>query len=421
LQYDVVRNPHKPSETFYDNIYSLEASHTLTVTKDGKVKKERYWDIDLESKTDISFEYQKKTFIDLFTSSIQRRLRSDVPVGSSLSGGLDSSSIVMLIDQIKGKNQVQKTFSARFENFSKDEGNFMNYVIQSTNIEPHFTWPDESGFLADFEKLCYHQEEPFGSASIFAQWEVMKLAKENNVTVLLDGQGADEVAAGYVHYFKKYYGQLYRENKSLYKEELQKFNEYYEKRFTLSIAEKLNSLTPDLFLRFKNTDLSKIIRKKDFIDNNFYRSMLNLEYPYEVFCDLDKDLKFSTCTYGLQELLRYCDRNSMAFSREVRLPFLDHNLVEFIFSLPATSKIHGGVSKYIIRESMRGVVPNQILDRKEKVGYEPPQKSWLKNNNLQELMKSSQHKLEKENIIKKDIKLPSNDESWKLLIAGFYI
>jgi asparagine synthase (glutamine-hydrolysing) len=421
LQYDVVRNPHKPDETFYENIYSLESSHCMTISRSGQVSKRRYWEINFSNKTKLSFEEQKTAFTELFTSSVSRRLRSDVPVGSSLSGGLDSSSIVMLIDRLKTKDQVQKTFSARFENFSKDEGQFMQYAIDAAKIEPHFTWPNEAKFVADFEKLCYHQEEPFGSASIFAQWEVMKLAKENEVTVLLDGQGADEIAAGYEHYFRKYYGQLYRENPSFYREELKAYEAYYGSPFKLSYPEKLNALYPEWFLKFKRSKISKRIRKKSFIHSHLFNEMTHLEYPYEVSYNLDKDLHFSTFTYGLHELLRYCDRNSMAFSREVRLPFLNHQLVEFLFSLPNSSKIKGGVTKYIIREAMRGIVPSEIIDRKEKVGYEPPQKKWLENKILKDRIHEYQSKLEKEKVISKNLKNIDHEVLWKILIVGQYL
>src|SRR6185436_3921985 len=119
-------------------------------------------------------------FRELFTLSVSRRLRSDVPVGSSLSGGLDSSSIVMLIDRMKKAGRVQKTFSARFENFIRDEGKYMQLVIDKTSVEPHFVFPTVESAIKNLHTISYHQEEPIGSASVMAQFEVMKLAKENH-------------------------------------------------------------------------------------------------------------------------------------------------------------------------------------------------------------------------------------------------
>lgn len=423
LQYNIVRNPNKPSDTFYEQIFSLEPSHSLTINNEGKILKEQYWDINTSIITDLTLEEQKDKFFELFSYSVKKRLRSDVPVGSSLSGGLDSSSIVMMMDKLKANNQVQKTFSARFENFSKDEGCFINHVIQSSNIEPYMTWPDEETFISDFEKLCFHQEEPFESTSIFAQWQVMKLAKENNVVVLLDGQGADEIAGGYSHYFKKYYGQLYRENKNLYNREMSLYNAAHGAPFELSIKEKFSSQLPKISSKFKQSKLFKFINKKAFFHNDLIKSIIDNDYPYQLNYDLNKDLKYSTFTYGLQELLRYCDRNSMAFSREVRLPFLDYKLVEFMFSLPPSSKINGGISKFIIREALKNTVPSEIINRKEKVGFETPQDKWLNNKVIIDLYDSSISKLKSSNILKKNFDpfKESKQVNWQLLISGYYI
>jgi asparagine synthase (glutamine-hydrolysing) len=421
LNFDLVRNPSKPDHTLYRNVFLLEAAHYLKIDHQGKLYCQRYWDIDLEQKTNIALNEAKERFLALFTQSIDRRLRSDVAVGSSLSGGLDSSSIVAVINKIKGNNQVQKTFSARFENFEKDEGHYIDLVVDSTNTSAFYTWPDEQKFLTEFENLCYHQEEPFGSASIFAQWEVMKLAKEHHVTVLLDGQGADEIVAGYHHDFKKYYGELFRTNKFKLATELNSYEQYYGKKFNLSAATKFQSVFPDLTYSLKNSLISKFLRKNPNLNFDFYKQYADCSYPYKINFDLNKDLKDETLHYGLHELLRYADRNSMAFSREIRLPFLDYKIVEFLFSLPNEYKIKDGITKYIVRKSMSGIVPQEIIDRKEKIGYEPPQKKWMESKNINEVFEDSLMKLVKNGYIKKHLKLDQNTEKWPLLIAGFYI
>lgn len=421
LNYNAVRNPNEPNKTFYKDIFSLEVSHYLTINLNGQLTKSQYWDLDLTAKVDISFDRAKEEFLSLFTKSIQRRLRSDVPVGSSLSGGLDSSSIVAMVSRIKGKGQIQKTFSARFENFEKDEGTYMSQIVKLTNAEDYYTWPDENKLFEDFEKMCYHQEEPFGSSSIFAQWEVMKLAKEQNVTVLLDGQGADEIGGGYEHYFRKFYGQLYRTNKTEYTTELKKYKEFHNDEYRHLFIDKLIATHPIFFQKVKNITAVKYFMKNSLLSKEFFVNNFRLPYPHIVQFDLSKDLKYNTLTYGLQDLLRFCDRNSMAFSREVRLPFLSHQLVEFLFSLPDNYKINGGVTKVIIRQSMRGIVPNEILDRKDKIGYEPPQKRWLASKNFIELIKDSEEKLKKQNIIQAKSQRFDNEEQWKILMAGYFL
>ena len=158
LGYGLVTNPQKKSDTFFKDIYRLEPAHYLIIKKDGKLTKKQYWDIDLNKKLDISLEQATEKFYELLETSIQRRLRSDVPVGSSLSGGLDSSTIVTIIDKLKGKNQIQKTFSARFANFEKDEGEYMQAVINACNVEPHFTWLEADELLSQIDKVFYHQK-----------------------------------------------------------------------------------------------------------------------------------------------------------------------------------------------------------------------------------------------------------------------
>ncbi|HLG35625.1 MAG TPA: asparagine synthase (glutamine-hydrolyzing), partial [Bacteroidia bacterium] len=187
LLYSALEDSADRSSTFYENIIQLEASHYLLVSADKTFVKKRYWDIDINVRDhDITEKDAAAKFRELLTLSVRRRLRSDVPVGSSLSGGLDSSSIVMLIDRMKKDGRVQKTFSARFENFIRDEGRFMQMVIDKSNVEPHFVFPTVKSAIENMKMVAYHQEEPIGSTSIMAQYEVMKLAKENNIKVLLD-------------------------------------------------------------------------------------------------------------------------------------------------------------------------------------------------------------------------------------------
>ncbi len=421
LNFNLVRNENKPSNTFYKDIFMLEPGHYICIDRYGSTTITKYWDINLNEKLDIDFNQAKVTFLDLFTNSIKKRLRSDVPVGSSLSGGLDSSSISILIEKLKKEGQVQKTFSARFENFEKDEGVFMQMVVDKTNIDPYYTWPNENKFVEDFEKLCFHQDEPFGSASIFAQWEVMKLAKQQNVTVLLDGQGADEIAAGYQNYFKKYYGELFRTNKILLKNELQAYENFYGKKFNLTSSVKLQALFPEFTYNVKNSLVSKFIRRNKTLSSEFIDEYIGSKYPYNINYELNKDLKDSTIKYGLHELLRYADRNSMAFSREIRLPFLDHKIVEFLFSLPSEYKINGGITKFIFRKAFSGIVPIGILDRREKIGFEPPQKKWLHSNYIDDIFEDSLLKLKQKGVIKKNINIKSDIDKWPLLIAGYYI
>ncbi len=345
------------TETFFNGIEKLEPAHYLIIDADKSITIKRYWDIDLNAeKFNGSIEQAAEKFLELFTNSINIRLRSDVAIGSSLSGGLDSSSIVMLIDALKGKDLKQNTFSARFKDFAKDEGTHIDAVIKACkNMQVHYTWPDKDYFEKVFDTVTYHQDEPYVSASIVAQYAVMELAKQNNVTVLLDGQGADEQLAGYLPYYHLYLNKLFYSNPKLYKTE---FKAYQTKH---QLACNYKSPADNETWRMKIGRYKKLYLGQPLPNQN----------------DFTNSLKSSTTHTGLTDLLRYADRNSMAQSREVRLPFLSHKLVEFVFSLPDEFKLNDGWTKFVLRKSMTEILPNSICWRVDKIGYDTPQETWF--------------------------------------------
>lgn len=395
-----LENSNQITETFYQSIEKLDAAHYLMINADKKISIQKYWDIQTHLKPfEGTIEQAAELFLQLFTDSIRLRLRSDVAVGSSLSGGLDSSSIVMLIDALKGNEINQNTFSARFKNFSKDEGEHIEAVVKACkNVNVHYTWPDIDYFEESFEKVTYHQDEPFGSASIVAQYSVMELAKKNNVTVLLDGQGADEYLAGYLPYYHTYLSQLFYSNSNLYESEISAYNLFHQ----LSSPYLNNSKTESVRMK-----LGRIRRK-----------ILNQNLPGTK--SLHSVLKENTTVNGLKELLRYADRNSMAHSREVRLPFLSHKLVEFVFSLPDEFKLNNGWTKFVLRKSMDKILPPSICWRVDKIGYEPPQHLWIKSDRFnQEIQQTSKI------LSIKRINDVSNEsvfnQDWRLLMASKFI
>ncbi len=254
--------------------------------------------------------------------------------------------------------------------------------------------------MNDWNKLCYHQEEPFGSASIYAQYKVYELAKQHDVKVLLDGQGADETLAGYHKYYKWYWQELFRKRKLSGSKELKAAK-------AIGVTEKFNfkniiaSYFPDFTtIVLEHQYLLKAIRQED-LEKDFVKlQSKEAYYTTPGYFTLNGVLHFNTCIHGLEELLRYADRNSMAHGREVRLPFLSHELVEFIFSLPSNYKIRNGWTKWLLRETMKNKLPESITWRKEKVGFEPPQKTWMQNKQMQEAIQEAKRKLVTEKILK---------------------
>lgn len=397
-----VDNPDDQDETFFNDISKLPPSNFLKYKRnEHEIIIEKYWDIDLENKDEkITDQEAIAKFNELFTQSVTRRMRSDVPVGTSLSGGIDSSSIVGVTHLLQTGSDSHKCFTAIFPGFEKDEFKQASQVAENFNLR-HFTVaPSSDDLLNDMEKIFYHQEEPFGSASILAQYKVYELAKQHNVKVLLDGQGADETLGGYLKYYKWYWQELFRERKLKSSGELTAAHQ-------LGVKEKFSALNvvATLFPDFASVFLERQYLVNALSHDDLTRDFIRLQskeayYTTPTIFNLNGVLYFNTCLHGLEELLRYADRNSMAHGREVRLPFLNHELVEFVFSLPSHFKIRQGWTKWLLRKSMEDKIAGEIAWRRDKVGFEPPQLKWMEDNRVQEAMQESKRKLVNEKILR---------------------
>jgi len=418
LLYNTTEDTYDNTSTFYNNIYQLAPSSYFKVSSSKTITQTKYWDIDLDHTIDISFDDAQKKFRELFINSIQLRLRSDVAVGSSLSGGLDSSSIVMLIDQLKAKDHTQKTFSARFKNFKNDEGKFMQYVIDSTNAEAYFVYPTAESTLNNLTKILHHQEEPIGSLSVAAQFEVMQLTKKNGVTVLQDGQGADEILGGYPGYYNAYLLELYKTNRTQYKIEIDAHNKFYASTNTPTPFNfKTHSLHYATHKKLANHVKNLKSNNSSFfmgIHPNIVQQFKKSPNPLIREPNLKQRLYDSIFKRGLTELLRYSDRNAMANAIEVRLPFLSHHLVEFLFSLPNEYLLKEGWTKYILRKSLEKYLPQEITWRKDKIGYEAPQQEWQNNSYFKEKINASIKKLQSEKVINK----ANSSLNWQYLMLN---
>ncbi len=399
-----VQNCVDKEQTFFNDIYSLPPAHFFKYKPFGqKLAVKKYWRLDKEIKISISPNEAIEKFNSLFTASVEKRLRSDVPVGTSLSGGLDSSSIIATLQQLKIN---PKTFSAVFPGFEKDESAYINLLTDKFKLSNFKTQPTADGIISDFEKICYHQEEPFQSGSIFAQYKVFELAKQHDVKVLLDGQGADETLAGYHKYIHWYLQEVLSRHKLGAAQK--------EKKALLKNKIPFSWGLKNYFAAFLPMHAAMHLEKKEYQKTmhqpNITPEFLGLQRGREwegihkpVVTKLNDILHFNTTELGLEELLRYADRNSMAHGREVRLPFLDHQLVEFIFSLPANLKIHDGWTKFLLRKAMDKKLPDEIIGRKDKIGYEPPQQQWMENKALQEYIHEAKKKLVTAKILRQNV------------------
>jgi asparagine synthase (glutamine-hydrolysing) len=434
LAFGYVQDPKHPEKTFYREILKLPAaSYFHYDLESGQLNIEKYWDIQPDQvNEDISEAEAMAKLDELLSASVKRRLRSDVPIGSSLSGGLDSSIIVSLLDRLDKHQQIKrKTFSASFPGFEKDETAYQKIIIENTSVDPHFVYPDEQSFLLNFKQIGYHQDEPFSSASINIQYEVFRKAKEEGTVVLLDGQGADEIFAGYHGYYFAYFDELKKYNAPALKREYAQYRELHNKNTINKTIELhrfhgLRGMVPAGVKRMANKHLVKLPAARKIFSPDFFAANRNSFFaPHENFTTLNQSLYYSVFKMGLEELLRYADRNSMAHSREVRLPFLNHELVQFVFSLPGHFKIHEGWTKWILRKAYNGAIDDRIIWRKDKIGYEPPQSKWLNHAEFR-------GQIEKGIALMKEHKIMNprmgNDKSmargplqWKLAMMGYYM
>jgi asparagine synthase (glutamine-hydrolysing) len=362
-----------PDKNLFSDIQQLKPGCNLSFNcATQQIAEEEYYKLS-ENLNEIDERKAEQKFSELLDSAVQLHLRSDVETGSALSGGLDSSTLVALAsDQLSGKNF--KTFTAAYQNNSVDESAYAEMVSFSRkNIQSFKTFPNAADYWKDIDKLIWHQDLPIGSTSMFAQWEVMKKASEQKVKVLLDGQGADEILGGYYNFAGIYLiSQLKKFHLSKYFRE----HKLLKENFTPAI----NTAIGRAGFYFLPAFVQKQLRSKkrlsfDFISGKYQDEMRKTEVPERGGKSFQEQSLLSI-RFGLQDLLRYEDRNSMAFSIESRVPFLDHRLVEFCLSLPDDMKIKDGWTKYILRKKAAKVLPAQVTWRKDKMGFLTPQQAW---------------------------------------------
>ena len=331
-----------------------------------------------------SFEEAAERFAELFRSSVSLQLRADVPVGSCLSGGLDSSSIVCTANQAfrtRGEAFSQLAFSATSDDPRVDESAWVRLVVEQTGVEVHSRTPDMSEVPDLLDRLTWHQDEPFGSTSILAQWVVFELARKQGVTVMLDGQGADEQLAGYHPYFAWRFQELLRQGRIA---ELGR-DVIATRRVHGGFPSGLVPFSAYLMLPTSVARLGGRVVKAPTQNPDAWldRSVLGISGHPDPHAGSRQpsvralSLEQLTRT-NLPMLLRYEDRNSMAHSVEARVPFLDHRLVEFVTGLPSGHLIGEGTTKRVLREAMRGAIPEPIRNRRDKIGFQTAEERWMR-------------------------------------------
>ncbi len=403
-----VKNPVDLSQTFYKNINCLPQSHFIKLSlREGKNEITPYWDVDKETIVAINEAEAIEQFQHLFHTSVQRRLRSDVAVGTSLSGGLDSSAVAAAIKIQKSGALV---FTASFPGFEKDETAYAKLVASHFHLQHFTTAPTADEFVNDLHKIIHHQEEPFQSASIYTQYKVYELAKQYGIKVILDGQGADEILGGYHKYIHWFLQEQYKSRKpEAMSRELRSFA---ENKITVDWGwkNKLAARFPEIAAVQLESKVYKEIKFGAGINLEYVKEHINKQTLYKpIVRKLNDLLYFNTMQFGLEELLRYADRNSMVHGVEVRLPFLNHELVQFIFSLPSSFKMQNGFTKSVLRKSIDSLLPKEIVWRTDKIGYEPPQQQWMRHPSMMKHLQKAKQQLVDEKILSKNVLQQRNE------------
>jgi asparagine synthase (glutamine-hydrolysing) len=382
------------AETLFDGVQQLRGGECATVDADRRAPTMRlrrwYQVIQLDQRPPLSGATAAEQFRALLTDAVRLHLRADVPVGSCLSGGLDSSSIVCLmsrvLDACGGAGRV-RTISACYDEARVNEKSFMDAVVAHADTEPSYVYPRADDVFARIADVTWHQDEPFGSTSIFAQWCVFEEAKRKGLKVMLDGQGADEQLAGYYHNFPVYIAQLIRHGRLL--SALHTMQERRRvhgasftdqaKRVVLALlpagraasgrawyrsAFQHDWLAPEFWSRHRSPDGAEAA------------AVSGLGLP--AITDIATLCVAQTYASSLQMLLRFEDRSSMAHSIEARVPFVDHELVEFSLQLGNSHKIDGAETKQVLRRAMSGILPDMVRDRRDKLGFATPEEEWFR-------------------------------------------
>ena len=370
-------------DTFFRGVYQVPAANRLHV-RDGRLTIEPYWEL---KETDDFAGDPVEAFRELFLDSIRLRTRSDVPVGTCLSGGLDSGSIVCGMAKVVEPGSgtvVRKTFTAAYPEY--DESNEVRLVNEASGSTGYSIIPAPNG-LDDFEHLLRFHDEPFHSLSTFASHAVMGLARQNGIVVLLNGQGADEVLAGYPKYLKFAVCDLLRRGQLLKAGLLAGDG----RSLTGMSRGKALAEAGRIWLRRSvpnslwNESHSSVRRSRQAIDQccmlpEFIERCdgdRTREFQSSFKGALKSQLQFSLYGSHLPLYLRIEDRNSMAHSMESRLPFLDHRLAELAFSWPTDVFMKDGQNKHVLRRAMQGILPDPVLNRREKFGFPVPQDKWI--------------------------------------------
>lgn len=373
-------------ETMFADVRQLRGGQFIlsdlnTLAEAGPLLVQRWYELQPRPEG-LSFERASERFRELFTQSIELRLRAEVPVGTGLSGGLDSSSIVCQTNlhlRQSGSHVLQNTFSACAQLKQYDEREYINEVVGHTQVKAHYVFPDVNELLERLGLLTWHQDEPFAGTSIFAEWCVYQSVATTDVKVTLDGHGADEMLAGYHSFFPPHLGKLFRQGHwRRLRREIEAARRIHGHGNRQAIESICSNLLPHTVLEFLRRAAGKVPVTADWMnivslgvdDYAFFDRWEHSE-------DVQALSRSQLLVTSLPVQLHWADRDSMAHGIESRLPFLDYRLVEFVLGCEDEFKLSEGQTKRMLREGMRGVLPEKVRTRQDKMGFVTPEVHWM--------------------------------------------
>lgn len=389
-------------DTFFADVAQLEPGTVCRFDRDGSVSSARFWDLrdHMGVREDLTEREAVCGLRDLLMDSVNIRLRSDVPVGHLLSGGLDSSAIIGTADQIT--EGAIETVSARFSEPSSDEGLYIHSMTKSVNARAHEVWVNADDAIEAFPDVLRYSDEPLSTPSWLAHWRLMQTAQAAGLQVLTDGLGGDELFAGYHSHHVCYLADLEATGDPLFSHELARWMKMFgleepDYRLAARRAQRLRARslsTADPLVSFM-TSSSPVDAQSSGKQvgtagaASITPTLLTDAYSRQHPVSLDRDNPPSTSLLAshlyqditheaVPSVVRPSDRSSMAFGIEIRSPFLDHRLVEFAFSLPPRFMIRDGATKWLLRQAIKDIVPDMVRNRTDKQGINIPSTTWLR-------------------------------------------
>ena len=383
-------------ENMFKNIFEIMPAQNFKIDlKTNSFQKWTYYSLKANTSfspfSETQFEKYRYETEKLLVESVKLRLRSDVPVGSCLSGGIDSSAVVGIMENLASNGYKVnlggklKVFTLTFDDPIIDESKWAKYVVDQTQAEWHRVSPTADDLFRDLRDLNYAQDIPVCSTGTYGQFQLMRKAKEVGMKVILDGQGGDELFGGYMSHSIVFWKELLRKGKFA--------KLFSETSFDGKLFFNLKQMGRDFFKRefsgFVPLSIQESFYKSYFKQNNFLNENVIKEFVRSGSMSAELDVSQSSSlnealfkdftNTRLKMYLKYEDRSSMWHSIEARTPFADdHRLVEYVFNIPGSYKIYNGINKYLLREAASGFLPKEIKERKDKLGFVTPIDSWMK-------------------------------------------